>query len=364
MALRCGIVGLPLTGKTTLFNLLTGQEMETSNFYSGKTQANDGIAHIPDERVDFLSRMYHPKKTTHAQLEVIDIPGLVRGASKGEGTGNSFLNAIREADIIVHVLRAFENSDIVHVDDTVDMRRDLSTIDLELLLSDLQVVETRLERIVGQSKKKLENPREEEVLLKIQAALETETPVSALDLDAEEREAVAHFTFLTDKPMILVVNLDENQFKTGAYANKEYLMDYANNTKRELLEISVKTEGEIAQLDAEDMELFLEDLHIEEPGIKRLAKKIYQSLGLISFLTAGEDEVRAWTIKKGLSARKAAGKIHSDIERGFIRAELIAFADLEKAGSMAKGKELGLVRLEGKEYTMADGDVVNFRFNV
>lgn len=364
MALRCGIVGLPLTGKTTLFNLLTGQEMEISNFYSGKTQANDGIAPIPDERIDFLSRMYHPKKTIYAQLEVIDIPGLVRGASKGEGTGNSFLDAIREADIIVHVLRAFANPNIVHVEDSINIMRDLATIDLELLLADLQVVETRLERIAAQSKKKLENPREEEVLKKIKAALEEEIPVSALDLSAGDREAVEHFTFLTEKPMLLVVNLDEDQFKTGDYPGKADLLAYGENTKREVLAISAKTEGEIAQLEPGDRDLFLADLQIEEPGIQRLAKTIYKSLGLISFLTAGEDEVRAWTIRKGLSAKKAAGKIHSDIERGFIRAELIAFADLKQAGSMTKGKEMGLVRLEGKEYIMADGDVVNFRFNI
>lgn len=364
MALSCGIVGLPMTGKTTLFNLLTGQEMEISNFYSGRTQANEGVAFIPDERVDFLAQMYKPKKTTYAQLEVIDIPGLVQGASKGEGTGNSFLKSIGEVEVLVHVLRAFENNDIIHVDDSIDIKRDIDTIDTELLLSDLDICETRLSRIKGQSKKKLENQLEEPVLEKIKAALEEETPMSSLELSEEEQEAVVHLSFLTNKPMVLVVNLDEEQFKTGEYPNKEYLYQYAKDTKRELLEICAQTEAEIAQLDEDDRALFLEDLNITEPGINRLAQTVYKSLGLISFLTAGEDEVRAWTIRQGLTAKKAAGKIHSDIERGFIRAELIAYKDLLEAQTMAKARELGLLRLEGKEYIMNDGDIVNFRFNV
>ncbi len=364
MALSCGIVGLPLTGKTTLFNLMTGLDMEISHFYSGKTQANKGIAHIPDERVDFLADLYHPKKTTYAQLEVIDIPGLVQGASKGEGSGNSFLEAIGEVDILVHVLRAFENDDIMHVDDSVNIKRDLATIDTELLLSDLAICETRLERIKSQSRKKVEKALEEPVLEKIKAALEEEIPMSSLNLSEEEKDAVVHLSFLTNKPMVLVANLDEKQFKSGEYPGKDYLQEYATETKRELLEICAQTEAEIAQLDDEDRALFLEDLNIEEPGIKRLAKTVYTSLGLISFLTAGDDEVKAWTIRQGLTAKKAAGKIHSDIERGFIRAELIAYDDLKRCGTMVKGREQGLVRLEGKEYVMADGDIVNFRFNV
>lgn len=364
MALSCGIVGLPMTGKTTLFNLLTGQEMETSTFYTGKTHANEGIAFIPDKRVDFLADMYKPKKKTYAQLEVIDIPGLVQGASKGEGTGNSFLKAIDEADVLVHVLRAFENDDIIHVDDSIDIKRDIDTIDTELLLADLDICETRLSRIKSQSKKKIENQLEEPVLEKIKAALEEEIPMSSLELSEEELEAVVHLSFLTNKPMVLVVNLDEEQFKSGEYPNKDYLYQYAKDTKRELLEICAQTEGEIAQLEEEDRDIFLEDLNITEPGINRLARTVYKSLGLISFLTAGEDEVKAWTIRQGLTAKKAAGKIHSDIERGFIRAELIAYDDLVKCQTMAKGKEQGLLRLEGKEYIMADGDIVNFRFNV
>ncbi|MEG2657732.1 MAG: redox-regulated ATPase YchF, partial [Clostridiales bacterium] len=312
MALSCGIVGLPMTGKTTLFNLLTGQEMEISNFYSGKTHANEGIAFIPDERVDFLADMYHPKKKTYAQLEVIDIPGLVQGASKGEGTGNSFLASIGEADVLMHVIRSFENDDIIHVDDSINIKRDIDTIDTELLLADLDTCETRLERIKAQSRKKIENPLEEEVLEKILAVLEEESPMSSLELSEDEKEAVVHLSFLTNKPMVLVVNLDEKQFKSGEYPNKDFLAQYAKDTKRELLEICAQAEGEIAQLDEEDRLMFLEDLNISEPGMIRLAQTVYKSLGLISFITAGEDEVRAWTIRQGLSAKKAAGKIHSD----------------------------------------------------
>ncbi|MEG1478445.1 MAG: DUF933 domain-containing protein, partial [Clostridiales bacterium] len=257
-----------------------------------------------------------------------------------------------------------ENDDIIHVDDSINIKRDIDTIDTELLLADLDTCETRLERIKAQSRKKIENPLEEEVLEKILAVLEEESPMSSLELSEDEKEAVVHLSFLTNKPMVLVVNLDEKQFKSGEYPNKDFLAQYAKDTKRELLEICAQAEGEIAQLDEEDRLMFLEDLNISEPGMIRLAQTVYKSLGLISFITAGEDEVRAWTIRQGLSAKKAAGKIHSDIERGFIRAELIAYTDLVKCGTMVKGKEQGLVRLEGKEYTMADGDIVNFRFNV
>lgn len=364
MALTCGIVGLPLTGKTTLFNLLTGLSKETSRFYSGKTAANEGITQVPDQRVDFLTAMYQPKKKTYAQIDVIDIPGLVRGASRGEGTGNSFLRAIANADILVHVVRAFTNDEVIHVDDTINIKRDLATIDSELLLADLQMAETRLARIAGQKKKQAENPLEEPVLKTIKDGLEEEQAVAGMTLSAEERQAVSHIAFLTDKPLIIVANLDENQFKGQDYPGRDYLQQYAQETGREVLEISVLTEEEIAALEPEDRTLFLADLQVDEPGLTRLAQTVYHHLGLISFLTAGSDEVRAWTIRRGLTAKKAAGKIHSDIERGFIRAELIAYDDLVKAGSLTKAKELGLVRLEGKDYVMADGDVVNFRFNV
>jgi len=364
MALSCGIVGLPMVGKTTFFNLLTNAGIKTSAFYSGKTETNINIATVPDDRVEFLSQMFHPKKTTYAQIKFVDVPGLVRGSSKGKGTGNEFLSAVRDADALVHILRAFENKQVLHVDDTIDIMRDLETVNMELLFADLQLIETRLTRINSGKKKKLENPREEETLLKIRDVLEGEQPVSSIDLSEEEREAVKHITFLTDKPILIVINLDEKQFSSGSYAQKEDIQAYGRQHHMMIMEICAQVEAEISQLEDEDKQIFMEDLGIRESGIDRLARAVYQMLGLISFLTAGEDEVKAWTIVKGLPAKKAAGKIHSDIERGFIRAEVVAFEDLKKAGSMVKAKEQGLFRLEGKEYLVKDGDIINFRFNV
>ncbi|MGI6065275.1 MAG: redox-regulated ATPase YchF [Bacillota bacterium] len=364
MALTCGIVGLPMVGKTTFFNLLTNAGVETSAFYSGKTGTNINMAVVPDERVNFLSQMFKPKKTTYAQIEVIDIPGLVRGASEGKGTGNEFLSAVRDADALVHILRSFENNDVLHVDETLNIMRDLETVNMELLFADLQLVETRLERINSGKKKKLENPLEEITLLKIRDVLENEQPVSSISFSADEREAVKHITFLTDKPMLIVVNLDEKQFTTKTYPQKNELYNYGKEHNIIILEICAQVEAEISQLEEDDKKIFMDDLGVTEPGIDRLAKAVYQLLGLISFLTAGEDEVKAWTIKKELPAKQAAGKIHSDIERGFIRAEVVAFADLKKAGSMSKARELGLFRLEGKDYPVQDGDIINFRFNV
>lgn len=364
MALSCGIVGLPTVGKTTFFNLLTNANIETSAFYSGKTATNINTALVPDERIDFLSQMFHPKKTTYAQIEVIDVPGLVRGSSQGKGTGNEFLSAVRDADALVHIVRAFENKQVLHVDNSLDVMRDLETVNMELLFSDLQLVETRLERINSTKKKKMEHPLEETILLKIQDVLENEQPVSTISFSEEEREAIKHITFLTDKPMLIVVNLDEKQFTTVSYPQKEEIHSFGAHHQMIVLEICAQVEAEISQLDPEDKQLFMEDLGIQEVGMDRLARAIYDLLGLISFLTAGEDEVRAWTIKKGLPAKKAAGKIHSDIERGFIRAETVAYQDLKKAGSMAKAREQGHFRLEGKEYPVQDGDIINFRFNV
>ncbi|MDD2497661.1 MAG: redox-regulated ATPase YchF [Desulfitobacteriaceae bacterium] len=364
MALTCGIVGLPMVGKTTFFNLLTNAGIETSAFYSGKTGTNINMAVVPDERVNYLSKMFKPKKTTYAQIEFIDIPGLVRGASQGKGTGNEFLSAVRDADALVHILRSFENKNVLHVDDTLDILQDLETVNMELLFADLQLVETRLERINSGKKKKLENPLEEVTLLKIRDVLENEQPVSSISFTDGEKEAVKHITFLTDKPMLIVVNLDEKQFTSKAYPQKDAIYTYGKEHNIIILEICAQVEAEISQLEDEDKTVFMEDLGINEPGIDRLAKAVYRLLGLISFLTAGEDEVKAWTIKKELPAKKAAGKIHSDIERGFIRAEVVAFEDLKKAGSIAKAREMGLFRLEGKDYLVQDGDIINFRFNV
>jgi len=364
MALTCGIVGLPTVGKTTFFNLLTNANIETSAFYSGKTSTHMSMANVPDKRVEALSQMFHPKKTTYAQIEIIDIPGLVRGSSEGKGTGNEFLSAVRDADALVQIIRAFENPDVQHVDSSLDIMRDLETVNMELLFADLQLVETRLERINAGKKKKMENPLEEELLLRIRDVLENEQPVSSIVFNEEEQEAMKHITFLTDKPMLVVVNLDEGQFTRKSYPQRDAIHAYCQEHGMEFLEICAQVEAEISQLEDDDKAIFMEDLGITEPGIDRLAQAVYHLLGLISFLTAGEDEVRAWTIKKDLPAKKAAGKIHSDIERGFIRAEVVAFADLMEAGTMAKAREKGHFRLEGKEYLVQDGDIINFRFNV
>lgn len=364
MALSCGIVGLPMSGKTTLFNLLTGAHAETSGFFTGKTATNTGQALIPDERVDYLSTMFKPKKTSYAQIEVIDVPGLVRGASEGQGSGNKFLTAVRSTDLLTHIVRAFENEAVLHAEESVNITRDIATIDMELLFADLQMIETRLNRINSGSKKKMEHPQEEVTLKKCQNFLLEEKPLKLITLSEEEREAIKHIPFLTDKPRLIVVNVDEKQLIRNDYPGKTEAENYCAEQSYPLIVICAKTEQEIQQLSPEDRQLFLDDLGISESGIHRIAKAIYSQLGLISFLTAGEDEVKAWTIPRGLPAKKAAGKIHSDIERGFIRAETVAFADLQACGSMAVARDRGCFRLEGKEYPVRDGDIINFRFNV
>ena len=360
MALSCGIIGLPMTGKTTLFNLLTSAGIETSAFLSGKTATNVGHVNVPDERLVYLTKMFNPKKTTYAQIEMIDIPGLTRG----HGAGSEFLTSVRDADALAQVVRAFNNSNVLHVEDSIDMMRDIDIISTELLFADLQLIETRLSRINSGSKKKLEHPREEEILLKCRAVLEDEKPLKLLQLDEEERDALKHITFLTDKPMLLVVNLDEEQLKSMDYPQKAAVEAYCREQGMELLTVSANAEDEIQKLDAEEREIFLSELGIEKSGIDRMAQAVYRQLGLISFLTAGEDECRAWTIPDGITARKAAGKIHSDIERGFIRAETVAFDKLKECGSMSAARDKGCFRLEGKEYIVKDGDIINFRFNV
>jgi hypothetical protein len=364
MALSCGIIGLPLVGKTTFFNLLTSAGVEINAFYSGKTTTNTAHAIVPDQRLDYLTEMFKPKKTTFAQIEIIDVPGLVAGSSQGQGSGNEFLHAIAKVDALAHIVRAFANKDVIHVEDHIDILRDINTINSELLFADLQLIETRLARINSGHKKKLEHPAEEEALLKCQAFLEEEQPLIKLHLKDDEKEALKHITFLTSKPMLVIVNLDEEQLTSDSWPQKEELAAWCQEQGMEILPVCAKMEEEIQQLPAEERAMFLQELGIEESGISRMAKALYKQLGLISFLTAGEDEVRAWPIKKGLSAKLAAGKIHSDIERGFIRAETVAFDKLKEAGSMAAARDKGFFRLEGKEYIVADGDIINFRFNV
>ena len=362
--MNIGLIGLPSVGKTTLFNLLTGSNIEVTGFSQGKIEANMGIAKIPDERIDFLAKMYEPKKTTYATIEVIDVPGLVKGSSQGKGVGNQFLDNIRKADVLVHVLRAFGNDEVIHDEGSVDPMRDIETVNLELLFADLGVIENRIQRIQTSKKVTKENLEELEVLKKCKDGLENGLLIHNLNLEDEEKEILKTFSFLSEKPMILVSNIDEDQLANNDYPSKEALINFSKEVSTPLIELCIRTEMEIDQLDPEDRQIFIEDLGITESGIDKLSKTAYQYLGLISFLTAGQDEVRAWPIKKNTIARKAAGKIHSDIERGFIRAEVCKFHHLKEYGTMLKVKEKGLLTLEGKEYIVEDGDIINFRFNV
>jgi len=364
MSLNCGLVGLPMVGKTTIFNLLTGASMETSNFLTGKTETNVGIARVPDGRVDYLSGLYRPRKTTYAQIQFSDVPGLVRGSSQGKGVGNQFLNTIRNVDMLAHIVRAFGDPDLPHVDGSLNPLRDVETIDMELLFADMEIIEKRIERIKKGNKVKKENAQELEILEKCLDALEHEISLARLELTDEERFVLKNFSFLTEKPLLLVVNTDEQQFKSKSYPGRDDLEAYAAGHGLPVLEICGRIEMEISMLPDEDKEMFLTDLGVAESGIDRLARAAYDYLGLISFFTVGDDEVKAWTIMKETDAKRAAGKIHSDLERGFIKAEVVKYRDLSDLGSMAKVKEKGLYRLEGKEYIVEAGDVINFRFNV
>jgi GTP-binding protein YchF len=362
--MKIGLIGLPMTGKTTIFNLLTNAVGAETNIASGKTEANIGIAKIPDKRIDFLADIYKPKKTVYATIEVTDIKGFASGGNAKSSGVNPFLESVRQVDALVHVVRAFRAEDIVHIEGNVDPLRDIETVNLELLFSDLSVIENRINRIETAKKITKEMTEELEVLKKCRDCLEKEKLINTLDLTDEEKQHLKTFQFLTERPLVLVINLDEDQFKAGNYQDKEKIIKYAEEKNITLVEICAKTEFEIAQLEEEDREMFMEDLGITETGISRLAEAMYSYLGLISFLTVGEDEVRAWPVKKGISAKEAGGKIHSDIERGFIRAEVVKYTDFETLGSMQKIKEKGLFKLEGKEYLIEDGDIINFRFNI
>ncbi len=357
MALTCGLIGLPLVGKTTLFNLLTRAGAETSNF-AGRTKTNVHTADIPDARLDFLARLYHPRKYTPAALEVIDVPGLTRGA------GAAFLAAVREVDALIHVVRAFRSDAVPHVEESLNPARDLENVDAELLLADLQVVETRLERIASGKKIKGETLVEQAALRHCQEALDAGRPLLEAGLTDDEWLAVRSLGFLTVKPALVAVNIDEDQLQRDDYPGAPELDAYASARSIPALTICAQLESEIASLEADEGTAFLSAMGIAEPGINRVARAMYHRLGLISFLTAGEDEVRAWTIRAGIPARAAAGKVHSDIERGFIRAEVVSYDDLSRLGDMAKVKEKGLMRLEGKDYVVQDGDIINFRFNI
>lgn len=362
--LTAGVIGLPLVGKTTVFNLATNAGAKTSNFLSGKTETNISTALVPDRRVDFLTKMYNPKRTIYAQVQFSDVPGLVQGSSQGKGVGNQFLDGIRNADLLVHVIRAFENGEVSHVDGEINPLRDIETIEMELLFADMELVEKRISRIKGGKKITKENQAELEVMEKCYSFLEEEIPLHKADLSEKDWEVLVNHSFLTDKKMIWVINTDEEQFKTKVYPKKDEVLALAAERGIRCIEVCGLMEAEISELDDEDKKLFMTDLGIDELGVERLSLAVYDTLNLISFFTVGEDEVKAWTIDRGDDAKRAAGKIHSDIERGFIRAEVVSYQDLVEAGSMANVKTKGQNRLEGKEYIMQDGDIVNFRFNV
>ena len=363
--MKLGIVGLPNVGKSTLFNSITKAGAECANYPFCTIEPNVGVVPVPDERLDNLAKMYNPEKVTHAVIEFVDIAGLVKGASKGEGLGNKFLSHIRETDAIVEVVRCFENSNIVHVDGSIDPIRDIETINLELIFADIETVNKRLDKAKKNLKADKKYQEEIDLLEKIKTNLENGISARALDFNDDEKALVKDMFLLTTKPILYIANVSEEQLENAE--NDEMVLkvkEYAKKEKAEVIPLCVKIEEELSGLDDNDKKEMLEALGLEESGLDKVIKKSYDLLGLMSFLTAGEPEVRAWTIKKGTKAPQAAGKIHSDIERGFIKAEVVSYSDLMREGSMANAREKGLVRQEGKDYIMQDGDIVLFKFNV
>ena len=361
--MKIGLVGLNQTGKTTLFNLLTGRDGSAAAAV-GKGSANIGMGAVPDERIDFLSGIYKPKKTTYAKIEYIDVAGFSASGDGRNSGAAKFLNDVRPCDALVHVLRAFESGAVTHDLGSIDPARDLEAVEMEMLFADLEMIEKRVGRIKAGKKITKEHEAELALLDRCYNWLENGGALKDMELPEDERAAVRSLDFLTEKPRLTVVNLDESQWGAKDWPSMGPLRAQCFTLNTPLLELCVETELEISRLPEDDRQLFMEDMGISQPGVAVLARAVYERLGLISFLTVGPDEVRAWTIERGTNARAAAGKIHSDIERGFIRAEVVKYDSIRELGSMAKVKEKGLFRLEGKEYIVVDGDVILFRFNI
>ena len=363
-----GIVGLPYVGKSTLFNSLTKAGAESANYPFCTIDPNVGVVTVPDERLNVLGEMYHTKKIIPAAIEFVDIAGLVKGASKGEGLGNQFLANIREVDAIVHVVRCFENSNIVHVDGSINPLRDIETINLELIFSDLEILERRISKVSKVARNDKSAAKELALLNKIKAHLEDGKLAKTFEEadDEEEQAWLESYNLLTYKPVIYAANVSEDDLADDAANNEgvQAVREYAKGEQSEVFVVCAEIEAEISELDDDEKKMFLEDLGLKESGLEKLIKASYKLLGLISYLTAGEPEVRAWTITEGTKAPQAAGKIHSDFERGFIRAEVVSYDDLIACGSHTAAKEKGLIRLEGKDYVVKDGDIMLFRFNV